>query len=58
MIRIVAMAAVLLAGMATEASAYIGEGIQGRPHGGHFAERMQLRRHGLHYRRAHHRFHY
>ena len=56
-IKILAVAALLLAGLASEASAYIGEGVQGRPHGGHTAERMLMYRHGLPYRH-HHRHHY
>ena len=56
-IKILAVAALLLAGLASVAAAYIGVGVQGRPHGGHTAERMLMYRHGLPYHH-HHRHHY
>ena len=50
MIKMVMVAAVLVAGTATMALAQDGglaQGVQGRPHGGNFAERMMLRRHHM-----------
>lgn len=50
MIKMVMVAAVLAAGTATMAQAQdrgLAQGTQGRPHGGNFAEEMELRRHGL-----------
>ena len=50
MIKMVMVAAVLVAGTATMAQAQdrgLAQGTQGRPHGGDFAEKMLLRRHHL-----------
>ncbi len=51
MVRKVIAAAILVAAGAmistSAAQAYIGEGVQGRPHGGRTASRMLFRRHGL-----------
>ncbi len=41
----------------TPASAYIGEGVQGRPHGGNTADRLYSYRHGVPYTGPRHRHH-
>ena len=64
MVRLVTTVSLLLAAgaimSATTAQAYIGEGVQGRPHGGHTPQRMLYRRHGLpipyRFRRHHHTY--
>ena len=63
MSRIVIAAVVLAVGGALSAASadhVIGQGVQGRPHGGHTVQRMLYWRHGLPvpYRYRHHRSRY
>ena len=56
-VMLIATTTLLGLGAVAPAQAYLGEGIQGRPHGGHTAERLYAYRHGVPYAGPHRRHH-